>query len=154
MPLTRVPLDRVLTEWRPGSQGDDWTWDQEEQDLLTAPCWCTVHPADFNPLTSTPCGTPGHYQLMLEAHLRARGQVEQGIYLGPDRRVWDGHHRIVAARRLGFPDLPIEPGSARPAGPLADLMARLTRGLGHAIADGCGPMVGGGWRDPHGGGGR
>lgn len=97
--LERVPLAVILNQYHPGSR--DWTWDDEERDLLTHPCWC--------------CEEPGHYQIRLEEHLRTVGRVEQGICLGNDGRIWDGHHRIVAARRLGFPDIPIEEASYRPA---------------------------------------
>lgn len=99
----------VLRLYRPGSH--DWTWDDEERDLLSHGCLCaTVDPqVDF-----INCGQPGHYQLMLEDYLRGLGRVEQGVLLGNDQRVWDGHHRIVAARRLGFPDVPLEDYSYRP----------------------------------------
>lgn len=74
--------------------GDEWSWDEEERDILSHVCVC--------------CGQPGHYQLALEDHLRAAGQIDQGVCLGSDGRIWDGHHRIVAARRLGFAHIPIE----------------------------------------------
>lgn len=82
---------------RPGSRGPSWTWDDEQRDIDSRVCLC--------------CDQPGHYQAALEAHLRAVGRIEQGICLGNDGRVWDGHHRIVAARRLGFSDVPLEADS-------------------------------------------
>jgi hypothetical protein len=95
-----VSLAAVLAAFTPG---DQWSWDQEEADILSHPCVCV-------------CGMPGCYQRRLEAFLAGVGRVEQGVYLGPDGRVWDGHHRIVAARRLGFADVPLEDGSAAPVG--------------------------------------
>lgn len=107
--LERIPLETLLRFYRPGS--DDWSWDDEERDLLTKPCLCPTVAGDPQ---WTACGQPGHYQLMLEEYLRSVGRVEQGVCLGNDGRVWDGHHRIVAARRLGFPDIPLEEDSYRP----------------------------------------
>lgn len=103
-----ISLSRLLVEFRPGSHGPDWTWEDETADLLSHPCLCPSTP----PNVVVECGTPGHYQLMLEDHLRERGRVEQPICLGVDGRVWDGHHRVVAAIRLGFDRLPVEKANA------------------------------------------
>lgn len=110
--MSSINLAELLATYRPGSHGDDWTWDDEAADLVSAECYCTSvgHPselADSVTVVSEPCGQPGHYQLMLERHLSAAGRIEQPIHLGPDGRVWDGHHRIVAAMRLGFDQLPV-----------------------------------------------
>lgn len=96
--MSTIPTSTVLERWHPGSQPHPWTWDDEERELLSHVCLC--------------CGEPGHYQLQLEAALAQTG-ITQGIYLGPDGRVWDGHHRVVAARRLGVAELPLEDGSCR-----------------------------------------
>ncbi len=93
-----VPVASILRNFRPGSYDPPWTWDDEERDILGRECLC--------------CGEPGHYQQALEEHLAAVGEVRQPVCLGPDGRVWDGHHRIVAARRLGFEYLPVEHGTA------------------------------------------
>lgn len=94
----RIPLAALLAEYAPGSpppQGHQqaWTWGDEEQDILTRECLC--------------CGQPGHYQQMLEAHMTKHGLTE-GVCLSSDGRVRDGHHRIVAARRLGIESIPLE----------------------------------------------
>lgn len=97
--LVRVPLAAVLEHYRPGS--GDWSWDEEGIDLDSRVCVC--------------CNQPGHYQAQIEDYLRGLGRVEQGICLGNDGRVWDGHHRIIAARRLHFADIPLETDSYRPS---------------------------------------
>lgn len=53
------------------------------------------------------CARPGHYQRVLEAHLSDHGLTE-GVCLTDEGLVWDGHHRIVAARRLGIQSIPLE----------------------------------------------
>lgn len=72
-----------------------WTWDDEERDIRARACLC--------------CGERGHYQAMLEAHLLVVG-LHEGVYLDPTGYVADGHHRIVAARRLGITTIPLESG--------------------------------------------
>ena len=88
-----IPLAELLANFAPGSRPQPWTWDDEETELLADVCAC--------------CGQPGHYQLRLEAYLAEHG-LDQGVCLGTDGRVWDGHHRIVAARRLGIDAIPLE----------------------------------------------
>lgn len=85
-----IRLDDFLARHRPGSaNGRTWTWEDEERDILARECLC--------------CDQPGHYQQQLEAWLISMGAtVVEGICAGPDGRVWDGHHRITAARRLGI----------------------------------------------------
>lgn len=84
----RVPLSDILAEYRPASaNGRTWTWEEEEADILARECLC--------------CGERGHYQRQLEASLVGADVVE-GICLGADGRIMDGHHRITAARRLGI----------------------------------------------------
>lgn len=87
-----MPLADLMATHRPGTYPEPWTWEDEEREVFTRICLC--------------CGEAGHYQRQLEAHLREHG-LTQGVCLGPDR-VWDGHHRIVAARRLGITDIPLE----------------------------------------------
>lgn len=98
-----IPTDVLTARWAPGSYAPPWTWADEEHDIITRICLC--------------CERPGHYQAELERHLTAVGRIDQPVCLGTDGRVWDGHHRIVAARRLGFDRIPIEapaPAAARP----------------------------------------
>lgn len=90
---TTIALEDLLASWVPGSYDQPWSWDDEERDILARECMC--------------CGQPGHYQFALEAYLREHG-ITQGVCLGDDGRVWDGHHRIVAARRLGLTEVPVE----------------------------------------------
>lgn len=92
-----LPLEEIMRDYRPGSCNPtdyEWTWEVEAADLLAAICFC--------------CGQPGHYQLQMEDHFRKVGRIDQPILLGGDLRIWDGHHRIVAAKRLGFTHLNIE----------------------------------------------
>lgn len=104
-----MPLAEILAKWLPGSRPQPHTWDDEERDILERVCLC--------------CDQPGHYQRQLEAFLAERGGIDQGICLGGDGRVWDGHHRIVAARRLGLDVLPLESSE--------DASARWVRDHGH-----------------------
>lgn len=88
---TSMPLAQFLAAYRPA--GDWRTWDDAEKAMLEAICLC--------------CGRPGHYQQMIEAHLAANGLTE-GVYVGADGRLRDGHHRVTAARRLGLDVVPLE----------------------------------------------
>ena len=90
-----ISLEDLLREYVPGSQPQPWSWDDEAASLDAFVCAC--------------CDQPGHYQRSLEDWLRGLGHVPgSGICLGGDGRIWDGHHRVVAAIRLGFPGLPVE----------------------------------------------
>lgn len=91
--VTTMPLAEVMRRWRPGSYDPPWDWDDEERELHAFVCAC--------------CGEPGHYQRQLEEYIAKHG-ITQGVCLGTDGRVWDGHHRIVAAKRLGIEVIPIE----------------------------------------------
>lgn len=85
-------LAMILARYAPGSQSR--TWDDEERDILARRCLC--------------CGQAGHYQHQLEAYVADRGLNGMGVCLGDDGRVWDGNHRVVAARRLGIENIPVE----------------------------------------------
>lgn len=74
-------LDRLLREVRPGSR--DWTWQQEHDDL-----WFSVH-----------AGTSVMDDLATS--MQTEGQREP-VILGDDGRLWDGHHRVAVAMRLGI----------------------------------------------------
>lgn len=87
----------VMDNFHPGSQPQPWTWDDEERDILARTCCCRSH------MCSAPSvGAEGHYQLQLEEDMFTSGAIPVGILLGDDGRVWDGHHRLIAARRLGM----------------------------------------------------
>lgn len=91
--LASMPLTEILTGWVPSSMPQPWSWDDEERAIFERVCLC--------------CGEVGHYQRELEAFLAERG-LSQGVCLGECGRVFDGHHRIVAARRLGIEVTPLE----------------------------------------------
>ena len=86
-----------------------WTWADEDLNTRTRQCLC--------------CGRPGHYQQMLEAHIAAHGVEGFGIVVKDGGYVGDGHHRVVAALRLGIDRLPVETEM--------DAQARWVRDHGH-----------------------
>ena len=88
---TSMPLAQLVTEYRPGGEWE--TWESVEQDLSEHICLC--------------CGLPGHYQQTVEDRIAASGLTD-GVHLGDDGRLRDGHHRITAARRLGIDMIPLE----------------------------------------------
>jgi hypothetical protein len=87
-------LEDVLTNYLPGHRGAEWSWEDEEQDILIRVCLC--------------CGRRGHYQEQLEAFIEKQGLKGMGVCLGEDGFVWDGHHRIIAAKHLGISVVPLE----------------------------------------------
>lgn len=108
--IVTVPLAQIIERFAPGSRradpdGGPWTWDHEEEDILARTCCCRSHECE-----SPSPGPQGHYQKMLEAHISERA-IPGGVDLGYDGRVWDGNHRIVAARRLGIEEVPVEDDS-------------------------------------------
>lgn len=86
-----------------------WTWADEDSNTRTRQCLC--------------CGRPGHYQQMLEAHMAEHGADDLAILIDKDGFVDDGHHRVVAAIRLGIDSLPTETQE--------DAQARWVRDHGH-----------------------
>lgn len=80
------PLTRVLTEVRCGSQ--DWAWDEEWADL-------DKRHAETG------------YLDRLEQQIRANG-ITMPVLIGSDGRLWDGHHRLRIAVRLGIGYVPVE----------------------------------------------
>lgn len=83
-----LTLDYLLRNYAP----HEGTWNDVECDILSRECMC--------------CGTLGHYQKQLEDYLTENG-LNEGVCVG-DGKVWDGHHRIVGARRLGINRIPLE----------------------------------------------
>ncbi|MFE6126775.1 ParB N-terminal domain-containing protein [Streptomyces sp. NPDC056437] len=80
------PLARVLTDVRCGSE--DWTWEEEWADLDAR------HAASG-------------YLDRLEQQIRANG-ITMPVLIGTDGRLWDGHHRLRIAVRLGIGYIPVE----------------------------------------------
>lgn len=95
-----VLLENVLTEYRPGSyDATGWSWDDEEADIRSRVCVC--------------CDREGHYQEMIETFMESGAQPgTTPILLGDDYRVWDGHHRIIGARKHGWKWLVVEYGKS------------------------------------------
>lgn len=90
----------VMWGWRPGSydtnsHGGQWSWTDEILDLHKTVCSC--------------CGEAGHYQQELTQKMFEEGAFwEEPPILGNDGRVWDGHHRIIAAMDLRWKALEVE----------------------------------------------
>lgn len=79
--MTKIELAALKRVFSVGS--GDWDW-QTEYDLLARK----------------------RHTLRLMDSIRADG-IREPILLGSDGRVWDGHHRIVAATKLGFSHVPV-----------------------------------------------
>lgn len=75
-------LDHLMFTYTPG---EEWDWEVEFTFLRR------VH---------------GNYMDMLMASIQETG-IQTPIHLGDDGRVWDGHHRIYAAYRLGIQTVPV-----------------------------------------------
>lgn len=83
-PPTRIDyLARVLDTYRPGSREHDWA--DEFYELVTR--------------------DPDRMRDLI-ASIETDGILEP-IILGDDGRVWDGHHRITAAKLLNMRTIPI-----------------------------------------------
>ncbi|WP_435110195.1 ParB N-terminal domain-containing protein [Nocardiopsis synnemataformans] len=80
------PLARILSEVHCGSQ--DWTWEEEWADLDRR------HAATG-------------YLDQLEQQIQING-ITMPILRGSDGRLWDGHHRLRIAVRVGIPYVPVE----------------------------------------------
>lgn len=90
-----LPLAELLATWRPGSQGPDWTWDQEHDDLVDR----------------------DRDHIARDVALWWAGAPVEEPLLGSDGRVWDGHHRIVSAAIAGVEGvrcLLTDPGPGNP----------------------------------------
>lgn len=93
------PLSRVLAEVAVGSR--DWTWEEEWADLDQR------HAATG-------------YLDTLEQQIRENG-ITMPVLIGSDGRLWDGHHRLRIASRLGIEYVPVEivePAPERVSDPL------------------------------------
>lgn len=81
---TQMPLQAILARWQVGS--GEWTWDQEFDDLWQR---------------------DGAALDLLAASVQEAG-FREPILLGNDGRIWDGHHRLAVAQRLGIEHVPVE----------------------------------------------
>ena len=88
-----IALADLLTTVPPGHRKEPWTWEDEERDIWSRLCLC--------------CGQPGHYQETVEAHIAEHGLTE-GVCIGEDGRLHDGHHRVIAAKTLRIERVPLE----------------------------------------------
>lgn len=79
-------LKYLMRKWRTGSVEPPWTWKDEIEKL-----WCTEP----------------DYMAELVQSIMTYG-VREPILLGDDGRVWDGHHRVVAAYHIGRERVPLE----------------------------------------------
>lgn len=86
VPPRRRYAVEVLVSHRPGSR--DWTWADEAADLIER-------------------DGPALDELIRSV---ATEGVREPVLLGDDGRVWDGHHRIIAALIVGTP-VPVEYGT-------------------------------------------
>jgi hypothetical protein len=82
-----------MADFVPSSYPQPWSWAEEEAEVLIRVCLC--------------CDQPGHYQQQLEAHIADHG-LPGGVVLSDDGTVMDGHHRIIAARRMGITLMPLD----------------------------------------------
>lgn len=77
-----MTVQECMHRWRPGSY--DWNWTQEADFIMRE------HPNQFLALAES-----------IEKHgLREAIDKEDPICLGDDGRVWEGHHRLVAASKV------------------------------------------------------
>lgn len=86
MAVSTWPLSRILAEVAVGS--GDWTWEEEWADL------------------DERHATDGELD-KLEQQIRENG-ITTPVLIGSDGRLWDGHHRICIAYRLGLTEVPVE----------------------------------------------
>jgi len=93
--MKSIKLSDLVREYAPvrARKHPAWTWEDEAQNVDTRMCLC--------------CGRPGHYQKMLESHIKTHGIGTLAIYLDSGY-IGDGHHRVVAAIRLNLNRIPIE----------------------------------------------
>lgn len=78
------PLGLILRDVAVGSR--DWTWDEEFADLDT------IHPEELRAL---------HQDI-------ATNGIKEPVLIGNDGRLWDGHHRLRIAVRLGIGYVPVQ----------------------------------------------
>lgn len=75
----RLTYSQLTSIWNVGS--GEWSWPEELRRLSSS--------------------TGPHYQNFIEVFVSVSAHgIKEPVLLGPDRRVWDGHHRIVIAGML------------------------------------------------------
>lgn len=80
------PLDRILAEVAVGS--GNWSWDEEWADLERR-------------------HAETGYLVELEQQIREKGIITP-VLIGNDGRLWDGHHRLCVAVKVGLEYVPVE----------------------------------------------
>jgi hypothetical protein len=85
-PYAVWPLSRILTEIRCGS--GDWSWEEE---------WFQIDSDDDH----------AEEYADLQKKIRRYG-ILRPVLIGNDGRLWDGHHRLRIAVRLGIAYIPVE----------------------------------------------
>lgn len=85
-PFQVWPIDRILREVAVGS--GDWSWGEEWADL------------DQRHATTG-------YLDKLQQQIKENG-ITMPVLIGTDGRLWDGHHRLCVAVRLGIAYIPVE----------------------------------------------
>lgn len=109
-----MTVREIVEGWVPGSS--DWGWDEEVEDLYSSGHRLSgaisdneIRWADTDGKYD-PEAPARNYQEDLTAHVEEHGVGFKDddefnmITLGPDGRVWDGHHRICAAIHLDLLD--------------------------------------------------
>ncbi len=86
--MSAVTLSELLRSAPTGAN----SWQHQAAHMAARLCLC--------------CGQPGHYQRMLDEHVRSTGEVPP-IYM-ESGRVSDGNHRALAAIRCLVPVIPLE----------------------------------------------
>lgn len=87
---TVMRLDNLLEHYRPGSH-NYWSWSSEFL-FIEAQLHAEFREGEF-----------------LD-HVEEFG-ILNPIVLGDDKRVWDGHHRLYAAWKLGYEEVPVVRGA-------------------------------------------
>lgn len=87
------PLARALSDIRYDHQ--DWSWEEEWADLDER---------------HAETGYLDH----LEQQIKANG-ITMPLLIGSDGRLWDGHHRLRIAVRVGIPYVPVEIVPSKPS---------------------------------------
>ena len=95
-----MKLVDLLAQYRPGSFGADWTWDDEYAYLNGEVLNDGTDDSGWAKLRKD-------YQENLVRDIRVNG-IAEPVCLGNDGRVWDGHHRVCAAIQLDIDEVPVE----------------------------------------------
>lgn len=95
--VQKVPTAVLIASCSPGNRPPPWSWEDEAREVDFATCCCGNCPCGGS-------GAPGWYQRQVEMEMAASGSwIGAPAMLGSDGIVRDGHHRVIAAWRLGLP---------------------------------------------------